>query len=372
MRFLTVFAALVPLVLFTPAAHATTCSVDGDCLSSEWCQASNGTCQAKLTNGSMIPTDPGHSPTLNGTCTVPAGVVVCASAVCDTADNRCGDADFHGPCTQGNGGVVCRSGACSVSGVCEPAGGCVVDADCSGSQWCNESAGACMAKIANGGAIPSDPPHTSPTLNGTCTPAVGALVCASGVCDVSDNSCGFANGDGPCSQGNGATVCRSGVCSQNGDCEPAGGCLVDADCPSGDVCAPGNVCVPVATPTPTATPAPTATPDGFVPPDSDTLKCEKTVGKALGKLGACIRTCRLKEATAALKGAPFDLAGCETTTPVKSCRAKYDAASQKLLGKGICPACLDGAHQSVLADRVVDEAESETRDLYCSGTVPLP
>ena len=62
----------------------------------------------------------------------------------------------------------------------------------------------------------------------------------------------------------------------------------------------------------------------------------------------------------------------DCTTTAKSCRAKYDAGAQKLVAKGSCPACLDGAHQSALADRVVDEAESETRDVYCSGTVPLP
>ena len=203
-------------------------------------------------------------------------------------------------------GVVCRSGACSVNGVCEPAGGCDVDADCTGGNWCNEThphlhaearqrrrrspptgrtrtrrstaraprragdaglrqrrlrpddnacgyangdgpctaaqaapscaaparaapngtsasrraaatstptappaSGAtrpthtCTPKLANGSRCRPIAAHTNPTLDGTCTPAAGALVCSSGVCDTKDNDCGYANGDGPCTGADG-------------------------------------------------------------------------------------------------------------------------------------------------------------------------
>jgi hypothetical protein len=207
------------------------CNVDGDCSGGKWCNESVHTCTAKLANGTAIPTDAPHlSPTLNGVCTVAAGALVCISGVCDTSDNKCGFAVGDGPCSSGNAGVVCRSGACSTSGTCEPVGGCNVDGDCSGGKWCNEIMHACTAKLPNGSAVPNDPPHTNPTLSGTCTAAAGTLVCASGVCDVSDNECGFAVGDGPCTSGNAKTVCRSGACSTSGTCEPMGGCNVDADC----------------------------------------------------------------------------------------------------------------------------------------------
>jgi hypothetical protein len=249
-----------------------------------------------------------------------------------------------------------------------PAGGCAADADCSASQWCDVSGGGiCTAKIANGGAIPNDPAHGDPTLDGICTFYAAGIACTSGVCDFSDDKCGYADGNGSCTEIDGGTVCRSAACSQSGVCKPAGGCIVDADCLSGNVCASQACVAVVATPTP----VPTATPNGFVAPDTDTLNCENAVAKALLKLGTCIRTCRLKNATAASKGKSFDLAACETT-PVKSCRGKYDAASQKLLAKGICPACLDGAQQAALADRVIDDARSDTRDLYCAGSIPLP
>ncbi|MBS2030050.1 MAG: hypothetical protein JST54_19265 [Deltaproteobacteria bacterium] len=205
------------------------CNVDADCTAGNWCNEATHACTAQLSNGTPIPSDPGHSPTLNGTCTAAAGTLVCASGVCDTSNNECGVANGNGPCVTGS---VCQSGACSTNGTCEPAGGCNVDADCSSGNWCDESTHTCIAQLPNGSPIPSDPGH-SPTLNGTCSPAAGALVCASGVCDSTNNACGFANGGGPCATG---SVCQSGACSTNGTCEPSGGCNVDADCTGGQWC----------------------------------------------------------------------------------------------------------------------------------------
>jgi len=216
------------------------CNVDADCTGGKWCNEAQHMCVPKLANGTIVPSDPTHTnPTLNGMCTMAAGTLVCVSGVCDTNDNKCGYADGDGPCTTQNAGTVCRSGTCSTNGNCEPMGGCNVDADCMGGNWCNETAHMCTAKIANGGAIPNDGPHMNPTLNGTCTMAAGTLVCVSGVCDTHDNKCGYANGDGPCTTQNAGTVCRSGACSTSGVCEPVGGCIVNADC-----MAPTPICDP--------------------------------------------------------------------------------------------------------------------------------
>src|SRR5262249_27182271 len=173
-RSLFASAALVALC----AASATTlaCTQDADCSGGMWCDETTQTCTAQLANGSAIPNAPPHTnPTLSGTCTAGAAALVCASGRCDSNDNECGLADGDGPCTMANGPVVCRSGACSVNGACEPAGGCNADADCSGGDWCHESTHACTAQLANGTSMPFDPPHTSPTLNGTCTAAAGML-----------------------------------------------------------------------------------------------------------------------------------------------------------------------------------------------------
>ncbi|MFT3768517.1 MAG: hypothetical protein QM820_23980 [Minicystis sp.] len=241
------------------------CAVDSDCAADQWCKTTTLTCTPKLPNGTAIPTVPGHNPALVGICTDGAGPVVCASGVCDKADNQCGYALGDGPCTAANAMTVCRSGACSTNGTCMPPGGCNVDLDCAAGNWCNISAHACSPQIGNGGVMPSDPGHASPVLNTTCSDAAAALVCVSGVCDTADDKCGYANGDGtcttatamtvcrsgacdpdgkcgyangdgPCVPGNGA-VCRSGACSPNGAvCIPVGGCAVDADCGAGEWC----------------------------------------------------------------------------------------------------------------------------------------
>ena len=224
------------LQVVTLTGNVNGCDLDSQCTVVQFCDTQTSVCTAKLANGTAIPTLSGHSPALNGTCTVAVGNAVCASAVCDTKDNECGYANGDGTCTNSNAGTVCRSGACSVSGVCEPVGGCEVDADCPASDWCDISTATCTPKLANGTLIPTDPGHTNPMLNGTCTPAAGALVCTSAVCDTKDNECGYANGDGTCTSGTAGTVCRSGACSVSGVCEPSGGCASDADCTGGDWC----------------------------------------------------------------------------------------------------------------------------------------
>jgi hypothetical protein len=258
------------------------CDVDADCSGGNWCMESTHTCTAKLANGVAVPTDPPHAgPTLNGVCTVAAAGLTCVSGVCDTKDNKCGYANGDGPCTVANGPVDCRSGACSVSGVCQPSGGCTVDADCAAGNWCNEAAQMCTPKLANGTPVPTDGPHTNPTLNGTCTSAAGALVCLSGVCDPADNDCGLANGDGPCTVANGPVVCRSGACSTNGTCEPLGGCNVDADCAAGNWCNEGaHMCTPTlanGTPVPTDGPHTNPTLNGTCTTAAAALVCQSGV-----------------------------------------------------------------------------------------------
>jgi hypothetical protein len=248
---------------------ASGCNVDSDCSPSQYCNTPTSTCTPKIANGGAVPSVTGHTPALTGVCNpaatigpdvcassvcdtdnkcgyangdgtcsnADAGTGVCRSGVCDSTDDKCGFADGDGPCTTANGATVCRSGACSSDGKCEKSGGCHVDADCASGDWCNESQNTCEPKLANGAAIPTDSSHTSPTLNGTCTSAAGALVCQSGVCDPKNNECGYANGDGPCTSSNGPLVCLSGACGQSGNCVPKGGCITNADCVS-----PASVC----------------------------------------------------------------------------------------------------------------------------------
>jgi hypothetical protein len=258
------------------------CVVDADCPTGNWCDESIFTCEAKLPNGTAMPSDGPHkNPTLDGTCTSDAAMLVCASGVCDTKDSKCGYANGDGPCTAGNGGTVCRSGACSSNGTCEPMGGCNVDADCPAGNWCDESMHACMAQLGNGQPMPTDGAHMNPTLDGTCTMAAGVLVCMSGVCDTTDNKCGYADGDGPCTMGNAGMVCRSGTCSSNGTCTPMGGCNVDSDCAAGNWCDESmHACTPQlgnGNPMPTDAPHMNPTLDGTCTPGAAMLVCSSGV-----------------------------------------------------------------------------------------------
>jgi uncharacterized repeat protein (TIGR01451 family) len=258
------------------------CEIDADCAAGSWCLESTHTCTPKLANGTPVPTDPPHTnPVLNGMCTAGSGALVCVSGVCDPKDNECGLANGDGTCTVANGPVVCRSGVCSNSGVCLPMGSCNVDTDCSGGNWCNETAHMCTPKLANGTPVPSDPPHTGPTLNGMCTAGAGALVCVSGVCDPTDNKCGIANSDAPCTVATGPVVCRSGACSINGTCEPAGGCNVDADCTAPNWCEESmHMCMPQlanGTPVPTDPPHTGPTLNGMCTAGAGALVCQSGV-----------------------------------------------------------------------------------------------
>ena len=206
----------------TNVCTAAGCTTDTDCASSQFCDTQASLCTLKLANGTQIPTVAGHTPALNGTCNPTVGAAVCASAVCDPTDNRCGYADGDASCTSANAATICRGGACSSTGKCTSTGSCLSDSDCSASQFCDTASATCVAKVGNGQPIPTIAGH-SPALDGTCTTAEGAAACASGVCDTTDGRCGLANGDGACTNANGATVCRSGVCDADGKCGWAAG-----------------------------------------------------------------------------------------------------------------------------------------------------
>jgi MYXO-CTERM domain-containing protein len=107
------------------------CTNDAMCSDEEWCdnptaQAFAGDCLPDLPNGEPIPTSAMHMPPLEGVCTPDAAQVVCASRVCDEADNLCGYGVGTGPCSPASAEIICRSGVCDASGAC----GCTTDSQC--------------------------------------------------------------------------------------------------------------------------------------------------------------------------------------------------------------------------------------------------
>lgn len=200
------------------AASASECrssvlGADGQCGLPNGESATNvGACRSALLGSN------GRCGLVNGQagCTVATAAVSCQSASCDS-DGACGFANGAGACTTANSATICRSGLCSAAGTCVAAGACASDADCAGA-WCNLGTATCSPKLPNERPIPTDATHTNPVLNGLCTPAAAALTCASGVCDTSDNTCGFTDGAGSCTSSNASTVCRSGRCKASGVC----------------------------------------------------------------------------------------------------------------------------------------------------------
>jgi hypothetical protein len=72
---------------------------------------------------------------------------------------------------------------------CGPA--CVTDPDCGAGSICHDGTTpkACIPKVANGAAIPA-----GGALAGMCSVANGTRACVSGVCETSDNLCGYKLG----------------------------------------------------------------------------------------------------------------------------------------------------------------------------------
>lgn len=171
------------------------------------------------------------TPTLpaSGTCVACNGDLgdANATAACGTvahpfcpATGSCGKCTSNAECVGHAGGPVCNT----TSGACGTA--CEVDADCADpKKWCNNptaapGGGTCAVKTAN-----SDPLPAAAPINGTCTPAVGTRVCASGACDT-DNKCGLLDGkacSGASAQDDCRTKCTSGVCGE---------CASSTDCPA--------------------------------------------------------------------------------------------------------------------------------------------
>jgi hypothetical protein len=144
----------------------------------------------------------------------------------------------------------------TVSGTCGKA--CSGDGDCKSTEWCAQNV--CIPKTANRQPVTNVPPFA-----GECTREAGQRTCVAGVCEETDDRCGFKNGT-PCT---GSPQCRSDVCFDRDDLcgKPSGepcerssecrseacengtcaGCQEDADCPLRQVCdtsIPSGRCVP--------------------------------------------------------------------------------------------------------------------------------
>lgn len=105
---------------------------------------------------------------------------------------------------------------------------------------------------------------------------------------------------------------------------------------------------------------------GFVPPDATTFKCEAVAAKNVAKLRLCIAKCHVKMAKYTFKGlTTFDEDACESTDPLRSCRAKYNAIRDRIAS--ICPPCADANAQNALADAAEADADASLGEFYCAS-----
>ena len=224
-------------------ACSSVCLTDAECGAGNWCNdlSGPGACQPTVPNGQAVP---------GGTCTMTLGARACVSAVCDTADNRCGYANGDGPCTGSNGAALCRSMVCATSGAlagkCEQ---CASDANCTApTPACDAKATCVQCTPQNATACTTSTPACN-AVSETCSACNGdngsaaTLACPT----AADPYCGLSGG--------GAGRC--GKCAINADCgamhngsicNPVTGacgaiCLADSDCGLTQWCSQG-ACAP--------------------------------------------------------------------------------------------------------------------------------
>jgi hypothetical protein len=104
---------------------------------------------------------------------------------------------------------------------------------------------------------------------------------------------------------------------------------------------------------------------GFVPPDATAYKCEAAVAKGLAALRYCLAKCHTKYAKSVMAGAPIDEEACESTDPVRSCRARFNRVRDRVAG--ICPGCLDATAQDALATGVEADVDQTNDTFYCAS-----
>ncbi len=110
--------------------------------------------------------------------------------------------------------------------------------------------------------------------------------------------------------------------------------------------------------------------DGYVPASRSALTCTKRIANALGKLAASAMRCHQQAAADGftLSHPVFDEEGCE-----QQAAAVYDTNTQRLLTKGSCPSCLDGAAIAALRDDLLAGLDTVNAALYpCPDPVLHP
>ena len=111
---------------------------------------------------------------------------------------------------------------------------------------------------------------------------------------------------------------------------------------------------------------------GCFPLNKNAAKCQHTVAKAASKALVCILGCHLKRADGKLADDTAEDA-CESTDPVKSCKAKYDKTTgpaSKI--NALCPPCLDATARATIFATIESQLDNGTNAaVYCAPGTPF-
>ncbi|HEX7454189.1 MAG TPA: hypothetical protein VF294_17975, partial [Polyangiaceae bacterium] len=136
-----------PLCNTTSGLCTVGCTLDSECMSTQWCDAPSGgtgLCQDKLPNGDPLPSMPAEV----ATCSTDVAIRVCVSAVCDATTETCG-----GTACAADGDCAATE-FCGIGGVCAPklptGRTCDRSAECQTND-CNRNV--CSAVVAQGNGL---------------------------------------------------------------------------------------------------------------------------------------------------------------------------------------------------------------------------
>jgi hypothetical protein len=107
---------------------------------------------------------------------------------------------------------------------------------------------------------------------------------------------------------------------------------------------------------------------GTVPANKDTLKCEQSIDKAVGKAVGCIGKCTASEASGKLADDSAEDA-CEKNNAGKSCLEKFAASAAKAQSKAPGCSCVNVGTISSVVETVLDSMNST---VYCDATSGTP
>lgn len=348
-----------------------------------------GACPSGYTGSGITCTDVNECAVANGgcaaqpagSCTNTAGSRTCACSSGYTGDgSTCFDIN---ECATNNGGcsfsppVTCiNTLGARTCGAC-PSGYTGNGVTCSDVNECAVSNGGCAAEPA-----------------GACTNTAGSRNCAcnsgytgDGLTCPDVNECATANGGCgggfDCSNQPGTRSCTDinecavggGGCGSGYACANTVGardCLDINECETNGLCNVGACTNDAGTFTcacPEGVTGTTCDVNGYVPPDKATAQCAKAVSDNIVKYVKCLTKCRVQKAGKALAGKDYDEQECASGP--KSCRSAYDKKMLSLVENGTCPACLDQAAQTGLADDALAAILSSKGAAYCAGTEPL-